>query len=191
MLQTLDWYERGERIQVGERVRYCDRLPGVFAARMRQLETIHHWLADFFQAVAIMLQIPGGVDFQYDEEENEIGDAARDLISKADRHLLLNILAECFERLSAPEGLIHQVPGGRRYKRRDLPTDFRLTLAGQDTNGLLNIVAECLDRLLVIPHLKAATRRRCGIPEPSSRWRRCWSLFRAMFSRISEKTSRL
>ena len=190
MLRTLDWRERGKRIQVGERVRYCDRLPGVFAARMRQLETIHHWLADFFQAVVVMLQIPGGVDFEYDEEESEISQAAWDLISKADRGLLLSILAECFERLDAPENLIHQVPGGRDYKRRDLPMDFRLTLAEQEANSLLNIVAECLDLLLVIPHLDAELQRRYAVFDqpPSSRWRRFWSSLRVMFSRMTGKT---
>ena len=171
----------------GRRLRECDRLPRVFTARMRQLETIHHWFADFFQAIAIMLQIPGGADFE--DNKNEIGETALELIAKADRHLLLSILAECFERLDAPDGLIHQVPGGRHYKRRRLPTDFRVRLAGQDANGLLNVVAECLDVLMINPHLEAEARRNDEDDmEPGSRWQRCWSSLRAMFLRLIGKT---
>ncbi len=169
MLDPVNWYEGDEHCQVGDRVRYSDRLPAAFSARMHQLEAIQRWLAGYFQAAAIMLQLPGGADYQRVEDDED--DAILSVICKADRDTVLSILAACFERLGADEALIHQAPGGRDYARRRLPVAFQLALAEQDDNGLLNVAAECLDRLLVIPHLPEEARRHEPLRDPP-RWRR-------------------
>jgi hypothetical protein len=178
MLETVNWWEGGRRFHVDSRIRYSDRLACVFTARMRQLEAIHHWLAGYFQAAAIMLQLPGGADYECveddDENEGQVDEAAWTLIWQADRDMLLSILAECFERLGADETLMRQVPGGTDFQRCVLPVEFRLTLAEQDRNGVLNVVAECLDRLLVIPELDEEERSFYDNPEPPRRRRRSW-----------------
>ncbi len=178
MLEPVNWWEGGRRFHADSRIRHTDRLCGVFAVRMRQLEAVHRWLAGFLQAAAIMLQLPGGADYECDEDEDECEDkldeAARDLIWQADQDTLLSILAECFERLGAAETLMRQVPGGLDYERCKLPVEFRLTLAGQDRNGVLNVVAECLDQLLVIPELDEEGKGFYDCPEPPRRRRRSW-----------------
>ncbi|MCG8405531.1 MAG: hypothetical protein MI923_10075 [Phycisphaerales bacterium] len=177
MLGPVNWREDGRHFQVGLRLRYSDRLAGVFAVRMRQLETVHHWLAAFFQATAVMLQIPGGADYQFTGEEDEndpLDEAASEFIWNADRDTLLSILAVCFERLGADEELLAQVPGGGNYETTELPTDFQLRLAGLDDNGLLNVAAEVLDRLIVIPALDEKERSVYENPEPAARRRRWW-----------------
>ena len=182
MLDPVNWWEGEEHFQVGSRVRYSDRLAGAFTARMRQLETTHRWLAGFFQAAAIIIQLPGGADYRCDQDRDDdpgdqADDPAFDLIWKADHDTLLSILAECFGRLGAEE-VMGQVPGGMDYRQRELPVPFRLMLAERDGNGLLNVVAECLDRLLVIPALPEEERSLYDCAEaprrsrPSSWWRR-------------------
>ena len=178
MLEPVNWSEGEEHFQVGSRVRYSDRLAGVFGARMRQLETTHRWLAGFFQAAAIIIQLPGGADYRCDQDgDDDPGNGAEDpaweLIWKADRDTLLSILAECFGRLEAEE-VMGQVPGGMDYRQRELPVSFRLMLAERDGNGVLGVVAECLDRLLVIPQLPEEERRLYDCPEPPRRRRRSW-----------------
>ncbi len=60
MLEPVNWKEGERSLQFGQFVHFCDGLPGVFRARMKQLEAIHRWLGSYFEAVSIMLQIPGG-----------------------------------------------------------------------------------------------------------------------------------
>jgi hypothetical protein len=175
MLEPVNWSEDGRPLQAGSRVRYSDRPGAVFSVRMRQLEAVHRWLAGFFQATSIMLQLPGGADYAYvQDEDGDVGavdEAAWDLIRQADHDTLLSILAECFERLRADDGplLLRQVPGGTDFERCVLPVEFRLTLAAQDRNGLLSVVAECLDRLLVIPVLPEEEKSLYDNPEPPRR----------------------
>ena len=171
MLEPVNWSEGGRRFQAGSRLRYSDRPGDMFTARMGQLEAIHRWLGGLFQASAIMLQLPGGADYEYVEDEDE---AVWGLIRHADRDTLLSILADCFERLEAAEGLMGQAAGGMDYERCELPVDFRLTVAEQDRNGVLNVVAECLDRLLVIHKLDEEQRILYDCPGPPRRRRRWW-----------------
>ncbi len=178
MLDPLNWTEGGEHFQIGRRLRYTDRPAGVFAARMRQLEAVQRWLAGYFQAAAILLQLPGGADYVCVEPEgDDEHDPGWDPIDWADLDALLSVLAACFERLEAEAGLIRQLPGGADFRPRALPMDLRLWLAEQDDNGVLNLVAECLDRLLVIPRLGEEERRLYECPgEPRRRrwWRLRW-----------------
>ena len=178
MLEPLNWTEGGEHFQIGRRLRYTDRPAGVFAARMRQLEAVHRWLAGYFQAASILLQLPGGADYVCVEpEDDDEHDLGWDLIDWSDLDGLLSVLAACFERLEAEADLIRQLPGGKDFRPRALPMDLRLWLAEQDDNGVLNLVAECLDRLLVIPRLGEQERRlyEChGEPRRRRWWRWAW-----------------
>lgn len=184
MLKPVNW-EEGERLlQVGRLVHYSDRLPGVFRARMKQLEAIHRWLGAYFGAVGIMLQIPGAAEYEWLSED---GDDAGDFVWTADRDMLLSILAEVLDRLDAG-ALIHQVPGAETYKARKLPVELRLTLAERDDNSLMNIVAKCLDRLMVIPELGEEERRLYEPLKPHPRglrryWRSAFRYLRGLFRR--------
>ncbi len=159
-----DWLNarNRKRLQVHSNVRYSGGLPFVFAECMKQHEEQFRAQAAYLHAVAVMIQIPGGAEFESttpdreaDEENDPVPEEHWDFIREADRDTKLSILAECFERLEADEALIEQLTGAKKYKPVELPCDFRITLAEQDQNGLLNIVADCLDRLIVIPNMTA------------------------------------
>lgn len=171
MLEPITW-QKGERSQqVGRLVHYSDRLPDVFRARMKQLEAIHRWLGGYFQAVGIMLQIPGAGEYESSCEDEEWD---MDFVWRADRDMLVSILAEALERLDAG-ALIQQVPGVGAYQPRDLPVDLRIALAEFGRNELLNVVAGCLDRFMVIPELGEEERSLYETLEPRpGAWRRCW-----------------
>ena len=170
MLEAVTWRKGGRAGRAGTLVHNSYGLPGVFRTRMRQLQAVHHWLGGYFEAVGIMLQIPGAAEYEWLSED---GDDAGDFVWTADRDVLLSILAEVLDRLDAG-ALIHQVPGAETYKARKLPVELRLTLAARDDNGLMNIVAECLDRLMVIPELGEEERSLYGDLEPRPGvWRRC------------------
>jgi|GEM_PF-3915400 len=156
-----------EELRFHELLHFGDGLPGVFRRRMEQLETAQRAMGAYFEGAAIMLQIRGATDYVYLPEDP---DDAADYVWQADRTALLNLLAECFERLDCPH-LMEQVTGGQAYRRRKVPTGVRLMLAGRDRNGVLNITATCLDRLLVIPNLDEQERSRYGsAPRKRGRW---------------------
>ena len=102
--------QKGDEIsRLSDEVRFTDRLTDVFRCRMEQLEAVHRWLAGYFQAVAIMLQIPGAAAYRWIEDETD--DDLWDLIWNPDTAGTLNVLAAALERLDAGE-LLRQVPGG-------------------------------------------------------------------------------
>jgi hypothetical protein len=148
MLEPIIRREGEQNTVFSDQVRYTDRLTDVFRYRMEQLEALHRWLAGYFRAVGIILQIPGAGDYRYHEYASDHD--LWDLIWNPDTKSTLNVLAAALERLDAGE-LLGQVPGGEGFRRRPLPVEARVRLAERDRLGLLNLVADCLDRLLVVP----------------------------------------
>ena len=141
--------------RIYQQVRYTDGLPNVFRLRMEQLGKIQRWMGGYFRAVGIMLQIPGGAEYRWIEDERD--DELWDLIWKPDAASALNVLAAALARLDAEE-LLGQVPGGDGFKPRTLPVETRVHLAERDRMSLLRVAATCLDRLLVVPTID-------GLPE--------------------------
>lgn len=174
MLEPIITREGDQVTQLSDEVRFTDRLTDVFRCRMDQLEAVHRWLAGYFQAVGILLQIPGAADYRYHEYASD--DDLWDLIWNPDTKSTLNILAATLERLDAGK-LLRQVPGGEGLKRRPLPVEARVRLAERDRLGLLNVVADCLDRLLVVPNIPghAEIYGLTGEGGPKSRGRRAGS----------------
>ena len=169
MLKPLIRQEGEESLEFASLVQYCDRLPEVFRVRMEQLEEIHRWLGSFFEATAIMLQIPGAAEYAW---LGDVEDNATDFIWDADRDMLLSILAETFEHLDAGP-LIDQVPGADAYRPCKPPVKLQRVLGERDRNGVMNIAAECLDRLMVIPDLPEEERSLHETVKPRPRaWRR-------------------
>ncbi len=183
MLEPVNWWEGERHYQVGRRVRYSDRLPGVFRCRMEQLEAVHRWLAAYFHAVAILLQIPGAAEYRWTEDERT---DFWDFIWTNDTHLTRTLLATALGNLDAKE-LMREVPGGERYRSRKLPNEVHLRLAALGRNGLLNVVAECLDRLLVVPELKDEAEL-YGMDAPPRRW--WWPFERTARSRKARVRAR-
>lgn len=156
--------------RIYQQVRYTDRLPDVFRKRMEQLGKIQRWMGGYFRAVGIMLQIPGGAEYRYIEDESD--DELWDLIWDPDAASTLNVLAAALARLDAEE-LLAQVPGGDGFKRRTLPVEARVHLAERDRMALLRVAATCLDRLLVVPNIDGEPEL-CGLvpvdePQPKRR----------------------
>ncbi len=157
--------------RIFKQVRYTDGLPGVFRLRMEQLGKIQRWLAGYFTAVGILLQIPGGAEYCYIKDESD--DDLWHLIWNPDSTSTLNVLAAALQRLDADE-LLGQVPGGEGFKPRTLPVEARVRLAERDRVGLLNVVADCLDRLLVVPNIPGEAESYGLVPadEPQRKARR-------------------
>ena len=174
MLKPIISREGDQVTQLSDQVRFTDRLTDVFRYRMDQLEAVHRWLAGYFEAVGILLQIPGAADYRHQEYASD--DDLWDLIWNPDAKSTLNVLAATLERLDAGE-LLRQVPGGEGLKRRPLPVEARVRLAERDRLGLLNVVADCLDRLLVVPNIPGQAETYGLIPEdgPKPRARRAGS----------------
>ncbi len=158
--------------RIYQQVRYTDGLPGVFRLRMEQLGKIQRWMAGYFRAVGILLQIPGGAEYCWIEDETD-DDELWDMIWKPDAGSALNVLAAALQRLGADE-LLGQVPGGDGFKPRTLPVEARVRLAERDRMGLLNLGAMCLDRLLVVPNIEGEPERYGLVPvdEPQPKPRR-------------------
>jgi hypothetical protein len=135
---------------VNEIIRWTDHLPAVFALRMKQLETIHHWLTAYFQAAGFMLQIPGGAEYRYVEHDSDA--ELWDFVWNEDTAVTLNLLTAALQRLDAAH-LLRQIPGGEDFTHLPLPVNIQVALAERDRNGLLNVVADGLDRLLVGPNI--------------------------------------
>ncbi len=184
MLEPVNWRGGESSLQFGQFVHFCDGLPGVFRARMKQLEAIHRWLGSYFEAAGIMLQIPGAAEYEW---LSEVEDDAVNFIWDGDRDMHFSILAEAFERLDV-SSLIDQVPGVDAYRPRKLPVELRLMLAERDRNGVMNIAAECLDRLMVIPDLGEEDRALYEPLKPRPRglrryWRSALRYLRRLFRR--------
>ena len=154
-MRMTDRWEEGHGIDlVGPPMHTIRSMPDAFRGRCKQLQEIQQWLGAYFQAVAIMLQLPGGVSYEWLHED---ADDAEEFIWAADRDMLFSILAYAVEHLDA-KAVLDQVQGGDSYKPREVPVDFQLNLVQRDGNGVLNLVAICLDRLMVIPELPAEER---------------------------------
>ena len=174
MLKPLMWSQGDRDFEVDDLVRFSECLPGVFAARMRQMQDACRALAGFFHAAAVMMQIPGGADYECfsPDDENTVDVDDWEFIQHADLDMLFSIMAECFKRLGADPKLLEQVPGGKDYRAVKLPVSLRLTIAEQSRKGHLNIVAACLDRIIVIPLLPRSERPASYGPNPKPRRRR-------------------
>lgn len=168
MLEPIVWRDDGEIRQLGLEVRLSDGLPSVFRRRMKQLEAVQRWLAGYFNAVAILLQIPGAAEYRFDEDERaDFGE----FIWTRDPRRPLTLLSAALGNLEAKH-LMSQAPGGANFRPCKLPHEVHLRLAVLDRNGLLNVAADCLDRLLVVPEVEDLSELH-GI-EPPRRW---WRLF--------------
>lgn len=153
-------------VRVYELVRFSDHLPGMFAFLMGELEEEHRRLRVYFQALLIVLQLPGGDEYEYEG----LLDGLEERIAACDRNTLFNVLRRCINQLVARERsirihelggragkisrkIIEQVPGGEDYRVEAPPAALRGRIDQLDGNGLLNVVAECLDRLMIHPLL--------------------------------------
>ncbi|MCH7995949.1 MAG: hypothetical protein IIB57_16095 [Planctomycetes bacterium] len=171
MLIPGGWTDGGASSQAAPLIDNIRSLTGILDDRIQELRDIAVWFDAYFQAVAIMLQLPGGTGYHWLCEDP---DDADDFVWAADRDMLLSILAQALEHLEA-EAVMDQIPGSDSYKPRRVPTEFQLKLARRDGNGVLNLVATCLDRLMVIPEMPARMQERYGTLESSPGfWRRCW-----------------
>lgn len=147
-------------------------------------EAIEFWMAYiardalrlgvFFRALTIMLQVPGGAQFEFVTTEEDEDDEYNIRIQIEDRkpETLVRILAECLNRLNAPPELLEQVPSGEHYRKRPLSAKWRKFLNRQSEieHGLINVVAECLEELIVRPGLAEID----AVPK-SSWWQTWWS----------------
>lgn len=170
-MRPTDSWESGHGIDLACPLMHTIRsMPDAFRGRCRQLEEIQRWLGAYFQVVGIMLQIPGGAEYEWLPED---ADDAEELVWRADRDMLYSILASALRHLDA-EAVMDQVPGSDEYRPRRVPVEFRLALAERDDNGVLNLIALCLDRLMVLQDLPQEERCLHDLPAPRPRlWRRC------------------
>ena len=160
--------EGGDPVRYGELIQYTDDLPDVVGAGMRQLGTFLRWQGAYFDAAAIMLQIPGAAEYRWFEDEC---DKVAPFIWRADQAGRLGLLAECLEQLECAD-LMDQVPGADDHPQRRVPRDLRVMLAERDANRLMNVVGCCLDYLLVIPSLDDQTRQHHDYVDPPGPRRR-------------------
>ncbi len=166
MLEPIIWRENGEVRRFNQLVQYSDRLPSVFRQRLEQLQAVHRWLAGYFQAVGILLQIPGATEYRCTDDERT---NFWDFIWTRDTRMTLTFLAAVLGQLEAEE-LMAQVPGGTDYRPRRLPRDVQTRLAGLDVVELIDVVAACLDRLLVVPELLVEAEHYGIDPLPGRGW---------------------
>ena len=108
----------------------------------------------FLRAAAIMLQVPGGVEYEFvlnEDEEDEISEWVRG----KGRRTLLDVFADCLDRLEASPEILKQVPGGTDYTPKELSEEWTAFLDGQQKveHGLQNVVAEILDKLILWPKM--------------------------------------
>jgi hypothetical protein len=103
---------------INEIIRWTD----VFFLRMKQLETIHHWLTAYFQAVGFMLQIPGAAEYRCVHHDSD--DDLWDFVWNVDTAVTLNLLAAALQRLDAAH-LLPQRPAGEDFTRSDLKSQSR------------------------------------------------------------------
>ena len=133
--------------RLGGLVHAAGSLPEVFRGRCQQLQEIQQWLGGYFQAAAIMLQLPGAGEYEFVGYEGELCD----LVKATQQNELLNVLGTCLDKLGVKE-LMSQVPAPD-YHTEELSEEWTAWLdKEQDVkNGLLNVVAECLDALVIRP----------------------------------------
>ncbi len=132
-------------MSVGGSVRRTPPLPRVLDLWRVQSLQEHACNNVYFQALTIMLQVPGSARYEYVKAPD-----ALEHLTGFERGTVLDLLAAALDRLDAVE-LIEQVRGREPHERRALPDKLAERLAARDQNGLLNVVAECLDELIVRP----------------------------------------
>ena len=145
--------------------------PMVFQFWMAELARDMLRLGIYFRTVGIMLQIPGGAEYEWvgDDEDDENDAATWELVRATDQNALLNVLAECLDRLGV-KGLMEQVPAPD-YEPEALSDEWEALLdkRAKVKNGLLTVVAECLDTLAVRPGM--AEIDQADEPHWWQRWR--------------------
>ena len=139
-----------------------ERLPMVFQFWMAELSRELLRLGVYFRAVGIMLQIPGGADYEWVADEQVEGDeydenktGLWDLIDGSSRDTVFNVLAECLHRLRSPD-VMAWLPEAE-FVSEELSPEWKELLDKREPvqNGLLSVVGECLDALLIRPGRKA------------------------------------
>ena len=129
----------------------------------------------FLRGTAIMLQIPGGLRYEFvlkDGNEDEIAD----WIANEDGPTLLDLLADCLKRLKAPSTILKEMPGGKSYQPDELTEEWAdfLDRYEKEKDGLQNVVAEIIDEMIVRPEMKAID----NIPQ-TMWWQEWWRRIRA------------
>ncbi len=166
MLPPIDRRVNDQEIYVCAQVRLSHPLAAVFGILMSELEREHRRLAVYFDAVTIMLKLPGSAEYEHEE----LLDGLEDRIASCDQNTLFNMLNRSVGYLLAEDrsiqihelqgrderlrrAIIEQVPGGADFKLEPLPAALSGRIDQLSRNGLLNVVAECLDRLMIAPSL--------------------------------------
>ena len=170
MLQRGTIKEGGRLILLSPQVRSSELLPQVFEMWMAELARDLHRLGVYFRAVGIMLQIPNIRDYEWTEDQ-EFENQAGDRVAETDAEALLDVLAECLQRLGAPAELLLQAPGGAEHRRRDVSEEWKqyLDVREKVQHGLQNIVSEILDELIVRPGMAEIDEK--SLPHWWDRWR--------------------
>ena len=127
------------------------RLGEVFQFWMAELARDLLRLGVYFRAAGLMLQIPGGADYQWPGQERH-KDPGDEFTRDDQSEIVLDVLATCLERLDASH-LLEQVPGGAEYQPSELCGEQAVYVErmAHEENGLLSVVARCLDELVVRP----------------------------------------
>ncbi|UCC32294.1 MAG: hypothetical protein JSU86_08430 [Phycisphaerales bacterium] len=151
-------FEQYMKIRDGEKVYQLELLVGpsaplpmVFQFWMAEVARDFLRLGVLFRAVGIMLQIPGAAEYQWYNEDEDKDDQTVKLVSTTDQNALLNVLAQCLDRLGVKH-LMEQVPAPD-YHEEELSEEWKEMLDKREKvkNGLLTVVADCLDVLVVYP----------------------------------------
>lgn len=155
MLAPLKHTDHETSISLADFLQDSTVLPAAFHLRMQQLADAARWLGGFFHAAAIVLQLPGGAEFQ---PIRRPGFDFHPHVWTDDRRRPLGLLAEVLRRLRREKLLAQICDNGAtpiappRHVRRRLN---RLT-----QSQLVFVAVNCLDRLLVAPHLPVTSRFR-------------------------------
>ena len=150
-------------------------------------DLLHFWMAHiardalrlgaFLHAAALLRELPGGAWYRalsYDPAEcGGLTDEDRPhrWLARVSRRAVLNVLAECVQRLRAPR-FMKRIPGGADHRPDDLSEEWTAYLDrhAEVKNGLLNVVAACLDELIVEPGLEEI-----DAPPHTTWWQEWWA----------------
>ena len=151
-------------IPVVVRLRFSGHLPLAVRLHREEMERDLQRTRAFFRALTIMLQVPGGSRYIYQETPDRM-DA---VIAESDAGTVRAIVKACLDRLGCRE-LIQCVPDCRAGNGCELPVTLAVMVQRRERVGLLNVLAECLDELLVRPvwrELSSEDRVYTGVWEP-------------------------
>jgi hypothetical protein len=154
MLQSGVIDDAGKLLSLGTDVRGSERMPLVFQFWTAELARDVLRLGVYFSALGVMLQVPGAAEYEW-VSDDELDDRTHDRVRESAADELLDVLAECLQRVGAPAELLRQVPGAADREPGEISAEWKqfLNERGVQKNGLLNVVAECLDELIVRPGL--------------------------------------